>query len=85
MKVVSLFGRQFSSWFSSTEDGSVGHVSRGEQKAQTASQKSPWGIASACGGLIELGSCDRVPRNDGVEADKRFFSYAAGNKRHTVL
>ena len=53
-----------------TEDGSVGHVSRGEQKAQTASQKSP-GTASACEGLIELGSCDRVPRNNGVEADKK--------------
>ena len=35
--------------------------------------------------LIELGSCDRVPRNNGVEADKRFFSYAGGNKRHFVL
>ena len=58
-----------------TEDESVGHVSRGEQKAQTASHKSP-GTASASEGLIELGNCDRVPRNNGVEADKRFFSYA---------
>ena len=60
-----------------TEDESVGHVSHGEQKAQTASQKSP-GTAGACEGLIELGNCDRVPRNNGVEADKRFFSYAGG-------
>ena len=63
MKVVSLFGRQFSSWSSCpAEDESVGHVSRGEQKAQTAPQKSP-GTASACEGLIELGNCDRVPRD----------------------
>ena len=67
-----------------TEDESVGHVSRGEQKAQTASQMSP-GTASACEGLIELENWDRVPRNNGVEADKRFFSYAGGNKRHFVL
>ena len=42
MKVVSLFGRQFSSLPDPpTEDGPVGHVSRGEQeKAQTASQYS---------------------------------------------
>ena len=59
-------------------------VSRGEQKAQTASQKSS-GTASAFEGLIELGSCDRVPRNNSVEADKRFFSYAGGNKKHFVL
>ena len=59
-------------------------VPRGEQKAQTASQKSP-GTASACEGLIGLGNCDRVPRNNGVEAVKRFFSYAGGNKRHFVL
>ena len=62
-----------------TEDESVGHVSRGEQKAQTASQKSP-GPASACEGFIELRNCDRVPRNNGVEADKRFFSYAGGTR-----
>ena len=88
MKVVRLlFVRQFSSFLLGppTEDESVGHVSRGEQKVQTASQKSP-GTASAREGLIELGSCDRVPRNNGVEADKkRFFSYAGGNKRHFVL
>ena len=78
MKVVNLFDRQFFPG-PPIEDGSVGHVSRGEQKAQTASQKSP-GIAGACEGLIELGSCNRVPRNNGVEADKRFFSYAGGNK-----
>ena len=85
MKVVSLFGRQFSSW-STDEDESVGHVSRGERKAQTASYlwKSP-GTASACEGLIELGNCERVPRENGVEADKRFFSYAGGHKRHFVL
>ena len=83
--MVSLFGRQFYSRSSSvTEDGSVGHVSRGEQIAQTAFQKSP-GTASACEGLIELGSCDHVRRNNGVEADKRFFSCAGGNKRHFVL
>ena len=39
--------------------------SRGEQKAQTASQKSP-GTASACEGLIELRNCARIPRNNGV-------------------
>ena len=64
--------------------GSVGHLSRGGKEAQTASQKSP-GTASACEGLIELGSCDRVPRNNGVEADKRFFSYAGGNEIHFIL
>ena len=83
MKVVSLFGTQFSSW-SFYRNSSVGHVSRGEQKAQAASQKSP-GTASACEGLIELESCDRVPRNNGVEADNIFFLYAGGNKRHFVL
>ena len=41
--------------------------------------------ASACEGLIELGNCDRVPRENGVEADKRFFSFAGGHKRHFVL
>ena len=59
-----------SSLFGPPTDGSVGHVSRGAQKAQTASQQSP-GAASACEGLIELGSCDRVPRNN-VEGDKDF-------------
>ena len=53
-------------------DGSVGHVSRGEQKAQTASQQCPGTTASACEGLIEQGNCDRVPRNNGVEADRDF-------------
>ena len=52
-------------------DGSVGHVSRGAQKAQIAFQQSP-DTASVCEGLVELGSCDRVPRNNRVEADKRF-------------
>ena len=57
-KTSSLTGRP--------SDGSVGHVvSRGEQKAQTASQQSP-GTTSACEGLIEQGSCDRVPRNNAV-------------------
>ena len=73
MKVVSPFDRQFSCLPGPpTEDGSVGHVSRGEQKAQTASQNSP-GTVSACEGLIDLGCCDRLPRNNGVDADKRFF------------
>ena len=83
MKVVSLFSRHFSSW-SSYRRWVRRACFRGEQKAQTASQKSP-GTASACEGLIGLGNCDRVPRNNGVEADKRFFSYAGGNKRHFVL
>ena len=52
-------------------DGSIGHVSRDAQKAQTASQQSPC-TASVCEGLIELGSCGRVPWNNGVEADKGF-------------
>ena len=57
--------------------GPVEHVFRGEQKAQTVSQNE---------GLIELGSCDRVPRSNGmIEADKIFFSYAGGSKRHFVL
>ena len=83
VKVVSLFGRQFSSW--SSYRWSVGHVSRGEQKAQTASQQSP-GTASACEGLIELGSCSRVPRNNGVKADRVFSRTPRGNdNRHLVL
>ena len=66
-------------------DGSVGHVSRGEQKAQTASQQSP-GTASACEGLLEQGSCDRVPRNNGVEAGRGFSRISRGNdSRHVVL
>ena len=56
-----------------TEDESVGHVSRGEQKAQTASQKSP-GTASACEGLIELGNCDGVPRNSLYTRDILYFA-----------
>ena len=39
--------RQTSSLPGPPTDGSVGHVSRGEQKSQTASQQSP-GTASAC-------------------------------------
>ena len=65
-------------------DGSVGHVSRGEQKAQTTSKQSP-GTASACQGLIEQGSCDRVPRNNGVEADRDFSRMSRGaDNRHLV-
>ena len=60
---------QFSSW---SYRWSVGHVSRGAQKAKTTSEQSPR-TASVCMGLIKLGSFDCVPRNnDGVEADKRF-------------
>ena len=66
--------RQTSSLPGPSTDGSVGHVSRGKQQAQTASQQSP-GAASACEGLIEQESRDRVPWSNGVEAD-RFFSYA---------
>ena len=66
-------------------DGSVGHVSRGAQHAQTASKHSP-GTASVCKGLIELGSCDRVPQNIGVEADKGFFRRPRSNDSgHLVL
>ena len=70
MKVVSLIGRHFSSWPSYRRWVRRARP-RGEQNAQTASQKSP-GTASACEGLVELGSCDRVRRNNSVEADKRF-------------
>ena len=79
--------RQTSSVPGPPADGSVGHVSRGEKKAQTASQQSP-GTASACEGLIEQGSCcDRVPRNNGgVEADRGFSRMPSGNdNRHLVL
>ena len=67
-------------------DGSVGHVSRGEQKAQIASQQSP-DTASACEDLIEQGSCDHVPRNNGVEAERVFSRMPRGNdnNRHLVL
>ena len=40
MKVASLFGRHSSLPDPPTEDGPVRHVSRGKQKAQTASQYS---------------------------------------------
>ena len=60
--------RQTSSLPVTPTDGSVGYVSRGEKIAQTASQQCP-GTASACKGLIEQEGCDRVPRNNGVEAD----------------
>ena len=76
--------RQTSSLPGPLADGSVGHVSRAEQKAQTASQQCP-GTASACEGLIEQGSCDCVPRNDGVEADRGFSRMPRGNdNRHSV-
>ena len=65
--------------------GSVGHVSHGEQKTQTAPQQSP-GTASACEGLIEQGGCDRVPQNNRVEADRDFSRMPRGNDiRHLVL
>ena len=77
--------RQTSSLPGPPTDGSVGHVSRGEQKAQTASQQSP-GTASACEGLFEQGSCDCVPRNNGVEAGRDFSRMPRGNdNRHLVL
>ena len=77
--------RQTSSLPGPPTDGSVGHVSRGEQKAQTASQQPP-GTASACEGLIEQGSCDRVPRNNDVEADRGFSRMPRGNDSiHLVL
>ena len=44
------------------------------------------GTASACEGLIEPGSCDRVPRNSGVEAARDFCRMSRGNdNRHLVL
>ena len=77
--------RQTSFLPSPPTDGSVGHVSRGEQKAQTALLQSP-GTATACEGLIELGSCDLVLRNNGVEADRGFYRMPRGNdNRHLVL
>ncbi|CAN0448444.1 unnamed protein product, partial [Ascophyllum nodosum] len=76
--------RQTSSLPGPPTHGSVGHVSRGEQKAKTASQQCP-GTASACEGLIEQGSCDRVPRNNSVEADRGFLRMPRGNDiRHPV-
>ena len=70
--------RQTSSLPGPPTDGSVGHISRGEQKAQTASQEPP-GTASACEGLIEQGSYDRVPRNNDVEAGRGFSRMPRGN------
>ena len=69
MKVVSLFGRQSSSWsyrwvrrarlsWRAESTDRIPAVSRHHQCLQ---------------GLIELWSCDRVPRNNGVEADKCFL------------
>ena len=76
--------RQTSSIPGPPTDGSVGRVSRGEQKAQAASQQCP-GTASACEGLIEQGSCDRVPRNNSVEADRGFSPMPRRNdNRHLV-
>ena len=55
------------------------------QKVRTASQQSP-GTASVCERLVELGSCDRVPRKNGVEADKDFPSRLRSNDNgHLVL
>ena len=55
------------------------------RKAQTTSQQSP-GTASACEGLTEQGSCDRVPRNNGVEADRGFSRMPRGNdNRYNIL
>ena len=66
--------------------GSVGHVSRGEQKVQTASQQSPGTASTACEGLIEEGRCDRIRRNNGLEADKGFSRMPRGNDNiHVVL
>ena len=78
--------RQTSSLPGPPTDGSVGHISRREQKAQTASQQSQ-GTASAREGLIEQGSCDRVPRNNDVEADRDFSRMSRGraDNRHLVL
>ena len=82
MKVVSLFGRQFSSWSSYRRLGPSGTFFVASRKHRPY----PRSLAgTACEGLIELGSCDRVPRSN-IEADKIFFSYAGGNKkRHFVL
>ena len=69
--------RQTSSLPGPPTDGSVGYVvSRCEQKAQTASQQSP-GTASACDDLIALGSCDRVPRNNGCCCCFLFLTFSA--------
>ena len=80
--------QQNSSLLGPPTDASVGHVPRGEKKAQTASQQSP-GTASACEGLIEQGSCDRVPRNNGAEANRGFSRIMPrgddNNNRHLVL
>ena len=68
-------------------DGSVGHFSRGAQKVHTASQQSP-GTARVCEGLIQLlvGSCDREPRDNGVEAEKGFSRRSRSNDNgHIVL
>ena len=78
--------RQTSSLPGPPADGSVGHVSRGEQKAQTSttSQQFP-GTASVCEGLTEQGSYDRVPRINGVEADRSFSRMPRGNNNIYVL
>ena len=76
--------RQTSSLPGLSTDGPVGHVSRGEQKARTTSQQSP-GTASACEGLTEQGSCDRVPRNNGVKTDRGFSRTPRGNDSRHIL
>ena len=58
------------------KDAPIGHVSRGEQKAQTTSQQSP-GTASACKGLIDQGSC--------VKADRDFSRSSRGNDNRHIL
>ena len=76
--------RQTSSLPGPPTNESVGHVSRGEQKAQITSQQSP-GTASACEGLTEQGSCDRVPRNSGVETDRYFSCMPRGNDNRHIF
>ena len=74
VKVVSRVGRQFSSWSSYRRRVRRTRFSWRAESADRILEVSRH--RSACEGLNELGNCDRVPRNNGVEADKRFFSYA---------
>ena len=72
---------------SGPSDGSVGHVSRGAQNAQTASQQSPRTV-SVCEVFIKLASYDVVPHNNGIEDDKgvsrRLRSNAAPQPEHSL-
>ena len=68
--------RQTSSLPGLPTDASVGHVSRGEQKAHNTSQQSP-GTTSACEGLIEQGIC--------VKAERDFSRTPRGNDNRPVL